>query len=137
LVGLHATLKFGLPPTTDPDKANWKLVLIGTLRNEKRRQEFYFLPTEARFVKLRILSNHGSDRYVALGEFEVYEATHGIAVLDQLIARLEQLLADLRRYRDMLAEQGLRAVTEGSEQGEKSEEKDEAAKSENQNQPQK
>jgi hypothetical protein len=122
---------------TDPDKANWKLVLIGTLRNEKRRQEFYFLPTEARFVKLRILSNHGSDRYVALGEFEVYEATHGIAVLDQLIARLEQLLADLRRYRDMLAEQGLRAVTESSEQGEKSEEKDEAAKSENQNQPQK
>jgi hypothetical protein len=72
-----------------------------------------------------------------LGEFEVYEATHGIAVLDQLIARLEQLLADLRRYRDMLAEQGLRAVTESSEQGEKGEEKDEAAKSENQNQPQK
>ncbi|MCS7192449.1 MAG: hypothetical protein NZ937_05645, partial [Armatimonadetes bacterium] len=53
---------------------------------------------------------------VALGEFEVYEATHGIAVLDQLIARLEQLLADLKRYRDLLAEQGLRAVTEGSEQ---------------------
>jgi hypothetical protein len=37
----------------------------------------------------------------------------------------------------MLAEQGLRAVTESSEQGEKSEEKDEAARSENQNQPQK
>ncbi len=101
----------------DPDKATWKLVLIGTLTNEKKRQEFYFIPTEARFVKLRILSNHGSDRYVALGEFEVYEATHGIAVLDQLIARLEQLLADLKRYRDLLAEQGLRAVTEGSEQG--------------------
>jgi len=83
------------------------------------------------------LSNHGSDRYVALGEFEVYEATHGIAVLDQLIARLEQLLADLRRYRDMLAEQGLRTVTEGSEQGEKNDEKDEAAKSESHNQPQK
>jgi hypothetical protein len=100
---------------TDPEKATWKLVLIGTLRNEKQRQEFYFIPVEARFVKLRILSNHGSDRYVALGEFEVYEATQGIAVLDQLIARLEQLLADLKRYRDQLAEQGLRAVTEGSE----------------------
>jgi len=96
-------------------------VLIGTLRNEKQRQEFYFIPTEARFVKLRILSNHGSDRYVALGEFEVYEATHGIAVLDQLIARLEQLLVDLKRYRDLLAEQGLRAVTEGSERSEGSE----------------
>ncbi len=102
---------------TDPDKATWKLVLIGTLRNEKQRQEFHFIPAEARFVKLRILSNHGSDRYAALGEFEVYEATHGIAVLDQLIARLEQLLVDLKRYRDLLAEQGLRAVTEGSEQG--------------------
>ncbi|MER3501990.1 MAG: hypothetical protein C4295_11075 [Candidatus Fervidibacterota bacterium] len=100
----------------NPDTAQWKLALIGTLRNEKRRQEFYFLPTEARYVKLRILSNHGSDRYVALGEFEVYEATHGLAVLDQLIARLEQLLADLKRYRDQLAEQGLRALTEGSEQ---------------------
>ncbi len=99
----------------DPDKATWKLVLIGTLLNEKRRQEFFFIPAEARFVKLRILSNHGSDRYVALGEFEVYEATQGIAVLDQLIARLEQLLVDLKRYRDLLAEQGLRAVTEGSE----------------------
>lgn len=106
---------------TDPDKANWKLVLIGTLRNEKQRQEFFFIPVEARFVRLRIISNHGSDRYVALGEFEVYEATHGIAVLDQLIARLEQLLADLKRYRDLLAEQGLRAVTEGSEKGQTNE----------------
>lgn len=113
----RAARDFEIWVTTDPDydKATWKLVLIGTLRNEKQRQEFYFIPTEARFVKLRILSNHGSDRYVALGEFEVYEATHGIAVLDQLIARLEQLLVDLKRYRDLLAEQGLRAVTEGSE----------------------
>lgn len=121
----RAARDFEIWVTTDsnPETANWKLVLIGTLRNEKRRQEFHFLPTEARLVKLRIMSNHGSDRYVALGEFEVYEATHGIAVLDQLIARLEQLLADLKRYRDMLAEQGLKAVTEGSEQSDGSEEK--------------
>lgn len=121
----RAARDFEIWVTTDsnPETANWKLVLIGTLRNEKRRQEFYFLPTEARFVKLRIMSNHGSDRYVALGEFEVYEATHGIAVLDQLIARFEQLLADLKRYRDILAEQGLKAVTEGSEQSDESEEK--------------
>ncbi len=113
----RAARDFEVWVTTDPnpETSNWKLVLIGTLRNEKRRQEFYFLPTEARFVRLRIRSNHGSDRYVALGEFEVYEATHGIAVLDQLIARLEQLLADLKRYRDQLAEQGLQAVTAGSE----------------------
>ncbi|MCS7186247.1 MAG: SUN domain-containing protein [Armatimonadetes bacterium] len=121
----RATRDFEIWVTADPDpeKATWKLVLIGTLRNEKQRQEFYFIPSEARFVKLRILSNHGSDRYVALGEFEVYEATHGIAVLDQLIARLEQLLVDLKRYRDLLAEQGLRAVTEGSEKGQTESEK--------------
>ncbi len=123
----RAARDFEVWVTTDPDPEtkNWKLVLIGTLRNEKRRQEFFFLPAEARFVKLRLLSNHGSDRYVALGEFEVYEATHGIAVLDQLIARLEQLLADLRRYRDQLAEQGLQAVTTGSEAVEQEEQKDE------------
>ncbi|MCX7643005.1 MAG: SUN domain-containing protein [Armatimonadetes bacterium] len=129
----RATRDFEIWVTTDhdPDKATWKLVLIGTLRNEKRRQEFFFIPSEARFVKLRILSNHGSDRYVALGEFEVYEATHGIAVLDQLIARLEQLLVDLKRYRDLLAEQGLRAVTEGSEKGQTEESENQRSESQN------
>lgn len=111
----RAARDFEVWVSTESPDGPFKLVLIGTLRNEKKRQEFYFTPVEARFVKLRIMSNHGSDRYVSLGEFEVYEATHGIAVLDQLIARLEQLLADLKRYREQLAEQGLRAVTEGSE----------------------
>lgn len=111
----RAARDFELWVSTESPDSGWKLVLIGTLRNEKQRQEFFFTPVEARFVKLRLMSNHGSDRYVALGEFEVYEAAQGIAVLDQLIARLEQLLADLKRYRDQLAEQGLRAVTEGAE----------------------
>lgn len=111
----RAARDFEIWVSKESPKGPWKLVLIGTLRNEKRPQEFFFTPVEARYVKLRILSNHGSDRYVALGEFEVYEATQGIAVLDQLIARLEQLLADLKRYRDRLAEQGLQAVIEGPE----------------------
>ncbi len=111
----RAARDFEVWVATEGPEGPWKLVLVGTLRNEKRRQEFYFSPVEARFIKLRVLRNHGSDLYMALGEFEVYEAASGIATLDQLIARLEQLLADLKKYRDQLAEQGLLSLTKGSE----------------------
>ncbi|MCS7223769.1 MAG: discoidin domain-containing protein [Armatimonadetes bacterium] len=114
----RAARDFEVWVSTQTQDGPWKLVLVGTLRNEKKRQEFYFSPAEARFVKLRILRNHGSDLYMALGEFEVYEAAHGIASLDQLIARLEQLLIDLKKYRDQLAEQGLLAVTATASPGE-------------------
>lgn len=64
------------------------------------KQTFDFTPVEARWIKLDITSNWGSDYCVGLGEFEVYEAIVGDDVLDQLISRLDTLLTELKRYRD-------------------------------------
>jgi hypothetical protein len=68
--------------------------------NRSVKQTFDFPPTEARYVRLLITSNHGSDRCVEMGEFEVYEAIVPGEQLDELIIRLENLLTDLKRYRD-------------------------------------
>jgi len=65
-----------------------------------RPQTFEFDPIEARYVKLRILSNWGSDRCVELGEFEVFEAHVGTNELDEIIGRFRQALRDLVRLRD-------------------------------------
>ncbi|MEA3401732.1 MAG: hypothetical protein U9R79_10875 [Armatimonadota bacterium] len=64
------------------------------------KQTFDFTSVEARWVKLDITSNWGSDFAVELGEFEVYEAIVGDDMLDQLISRLTTLLDELKRYRD-------------------------------------
>lgn len=64
------------------------------------KQAFDFPPSEARFVRLIVRENHGSDRCVELGEIEVYEAIVGRNQLDEMILRLENLLNDLKRFRD-------------------------------------
>lgn len=78
----------------------WALVKRGQLLNKPLKQTFDFLPVEARYLRLMILSNWGSDRFVELGEVECYEAIAGDSSLDQLIVRMENLLSDLKRYRD-------------------------------------
>lgn len=85
---------------------NWKFVMHGAVRNEPQPQAFYFTPVEAKYVLVRVLSNHGSDRFVSLGEIEIYEAIPAIGILDQLIARLEQLLHELKQYRNTVAQLG-------------------------------
>ncbi|MCS7254801.1 MAG: discoidin domain-containing protein [Armatimonadota bacterium] len=85
---------------------NWKFVMHGAVRNEPRPQSFYFTPVEAKYVLIRVLSNHGSDRFVSMGEIEIYEAIPAVGILDQLIARLEQLLRELKQYRDTVAQLG-------------------------------
>jgi len=64
------------------------------------KQSFDFPPVEAKWVRLDITANWGSDFAVELGEVEVYEAIVGDDMLDQLIQRLSNLLDDLKRYRD-------------------------------------
>ncbi|MGC9318732.1 MAG: discoidin domain-containing protein [Armatimonadota bacterium] len=76
------------------------------------KQTFDFTPVEARWVKLDITSNWGSDFAVELGEFEVYEAIVGDDMLDQLISRLSTLLDELKRYRDSQAYQQHQENTE-------------------------
>ncbi len=79
------------------------------------KQTFDFTPHEARWIKLDVTSNWGSDFCVGFGEFEVYEAVIGDDELDQLISRLDALLLELKRYRDSQASQqaeaNLQAVT--------------------------
>jgi hypothetical protein len=76
------------------------------------KQTFEFPPVEARYIRILIYANHGSDKCVELGEFEVYEAIISGDVLDQLIIRLENLLQDLKRYRDGVLYQQGRDLTE-------------------------
>jgi len=68
--------------------------------NRPVKQTFDFPPVEARYLRLLITSNHGSDRCVEMGEVEVYEAIVPAEQLDELIIRLENVLNDLKRYRD-------------------------------------
>lgn len=76
------------------------------------KQSFDFPPAEARWIKLDITANWGSDLTVEMGEFEVYEAIVGGDTLDQLIQQLSNLLDDLKRYRDSQRYQEHQATTE-------------------------
>ncbi len=64
------------------------------------QQTFDFPPIEAKYIRIEVTGNWGSDFCVELGEVEVYEAIVGDDTLDSLINRLESLLLDLKRYRD-------------------------------------
>ncbi|MCD6351150.1 MAG: discoidin domain-containing protein [Armatimonadetes bacterium] len=91
-----------------PYKAVGRFIVV----NRPIKQTFEFPPVEARYVRLVVLSNHGSDKCVEMGEFEVYEAIVGEDELDRLIIRLENLLQDLKRYRDGVLYQQRRAIIE-------------------------
>ena len=70
-----------------------------TVRKEAKPQEFLFLPTDARFVRLMFRSNWGSDRAVALGEVEMYQAIGKDDPMGLVIAHLESAVTDLKRFR--------------------------------------
>ncbi len=97
------------------DKGPWATVGRYLVVNRAVKQTFDFPPTEARYVRVLITSNHGSDRCVEMGEFEVYEAIIPGEQLSELIIRLENLLNDLKRYRDgqlyKIARENTTAVT--------------------------
>lgn len=78
----------------------WTHVAGHSLLNRNGPQTIAFKPAEAKFLMLRVSSNWGSDREVCLGEVEAYETVVGTGELDELISRLEQILTDLKRYRD-------------------------------------
>ena len=82
------------------DKGPWTEIGKYVVVNRAVKQTFDFPPTEAKYVRVLVTSNHGSDRCVEMGEFEVYEAIVAGDQLDNLIIQLENLLADFKRYRD-------------------------------------
>jgi len=73
-------------------------VLELTLRQSPERQEFKFMPVEARFVRIQVRTNYGSDRAVALGEVELYEAIDTNDKFGDVIGRLEGTIADLKKF---------------------------------------
>lgn len=99
LIG-RAARDFELYASSTTKDGPWALVKRGQLLNKPLKQTFDFLPVEARYLRLAITSNWGSDRFVELGEVECYEAIAGNDAIDQLIVRMESLLTDLKRYRD-------------------------------------
>ncbi|MCD6361050.1 MAG: discoidin domain-containing protein [Armatimonadetes bacterium] len=98
--------------STTTEEGPWKTVGSYLLMRKPFPQTFDFVPAEARFVKIVITGNWGSDFCVELGEVEVYEAIVGDDVLDQLISRLESLLMDLKRYRDSKRYHQVQSTTE-------------------------
>lgn len=77
-----------------------------TLKQTPDRQEFKFLPVAARFVKLRFRTNYGSDRAVALGEVEIYEAIDTSDGVGATIGRLEATIIELENWRKSQMEAG-------------------------------
>ena len=74
---------------------------IVTLRREAKPQSFLIFPVEAKYVRLLFRSNQGSDRAVALGEVEMYEAISQNDTIGQLIASMEQAINELKQYKEM------------------------------------
>ena len=72
-----------------------------SLKQTPTSQEFAILPTPARFMRLVFRSNYGSDRAVALGEVEVYEAIDASDPMGGLISRLERAVTELTNYRQI------------------------------------
>jgi hypothetical protein len=77
-----------------------------SLRQSPEPQEFRFLPTEARFVRLAFRTNYGSDRSVALGEVELYEAITGSDPIVSVISELEGSINDLKKFQKAQLELG-------------------------------
>ena len=84
----------------------YQSVAILTLQRTATDQSFTILPVQARFVRLLMRSNWGSDRGTALGEVSIYEAIPQTDAVGQLIARFEQAVQDLKSYRDTQVQMG-------------------------------
>jgi hypothetical protein len=85
--------------STEGAEGPYRAVAQVTLRRSPERQEFVILPAPARFVRLAFRTNWGSDRAVALGEVEIYEAIPQTDALGQLIAGLQSAINDLNTYK--------------------------------------
>jgi hypothetical protein len=79
----------------------YRTAALLTLRREAKPQAFLILPATAKYVRFLFRSNQGSDRAVALGEIEIYEAIPQTDAIGQLIARMEQAINELKQYREL------------------------------------
>lgn len=75
----------------------WKSVGQWELPSEPGPRLVHFPPAEARWVRLCVLSNYGSDRYVQLGEFGVFRLSPEVSPLGGISLELDNVLADLKK----------------------------------------
>ncbi len=87
--------------STQSAEGPYRTAGIVTLRREAKPQTFLLFPVEAKYVRLVFRSNQGSDRAVALGEVEMYEAISTADPTGQMIASMEQSIAELKQYREL------------------------------------
>ena len=85
-----------------------------TMRQQGGPQSFDILPVDARFVRLQFRSNYGSDRAVALGEVEIYEAIDTDEPMGGVINRLEKAVAQLNAYKELQAAGGIANPTKAT-----------------------
>jgi hypothetical protein len=90
--------------STEGAEGPYRAIAQVTLRRSPERQEFVILPAPARFVRLAFRTNWGSDRAVALGEVEIYEAIPQTDAIGQLIAGLQSAINDLNSYKSTKSE---------------------------------
>jgi hypothetical protein len=77
----------------------WNPVAQLSLTQSPTPQTFDMLPAPARFVRVVVRTNYGSDRAVALGEVEIYESIGDSDPVGALITRFEGALNELKGYR--------------------------------------
>ncbi|MGQ9732222.1 MAG: discoidin domain-containing protein [Candidatus Zipacnadales bacterium] len=76
----------------------WHTVGRWELPQEPAVRVLHFPPSEARFVRLLVISNHGSDRYVGLGEFGVYRLSKDVNILEGIALEFENIITNLKLY---------------------------------------
>lgn len=86
--------------STESAEGPYTAVAQLTLRRAAVPQAFPILPADARFVRLVFRSNWGSDRAVAMGEVEIYEAIDTSDPLGELIVRLEGAVNELHSFQE-------------------------------------
>lgn len=87
--------------STESAEGPYRTAALLTLRREAKPQAFLILPANAKYVRFLFRSNQGSDRAVALGEIEIYEAIPTNDAIGQLIARMEGAIAELEQYKEI------------------------------------
>ena len=93
--------------STESAEGPYQPVAQLTLRQQGVPQSFDILPVDARYVRLQVRSNYGSDRAVALGEIEMYEAIDAADPMGGVINRLEKAVAQLDKYKQLQAAGGI------------------------------
>ncbi len=85
----------------------WTSLGVWTLPMEPARHWLQFAPMEARYVRVKVWSNFGSDRYVEFGEFGVFRHSVDVSVIGGIADRIDRSLVELKRYREgVLTETG-------------------------------